>query len=95
MPDEWQVRVYGTHAGATPSPLTLYGEEPDRLLTDTHLCVPNNPKGMHVLAYRHFFECIGEHKKTQSPPERSIVVMRILDAIYASAAKGGREVRSD
>jgi hypothetical protein len=28
------------------------------------------------------------------PPERSIV-MRILDAIYALAAEGGRQVRSD
>ncbi|MBN1581802.1 MAG: Gfo/Idh/MocA family oxidoreductase [Anaerolineae bacterium] len=51
------------------------------------------PKGMHVLAYRHFFECIRERRETQRPPERSVVVMRILDAIYRSAASGSQRVR--
>jgi predicted dehydrogenase len=44
---------------------------------------------MHVLAYRHFFQCIREGRETESPPEQSVLVMRILDAIYASAASGG------
>jgi len=93
LPDEWQVSVYGTDAGATPSPLTLYGEGSDGLLPDTRPHVGENPKGMHVLAYRHSFECIRQGRETQSPPERSVVVMRILDAIYRSAASGGRQVR--
>jgi hypothetical protein len=74
------------------SPLTLYEEVSDGLLTDTCPQVPVDPKGMHVLAYRHFFECIRAGVDTQSPPERSIAVMRILDAIYASAAGGGLQV---
>jgi hypothetical protein len=48
-----------------------------------------------LLAYRHFFGCIRESRETESPPERCITTMRILDALYASAADGGREVRFD
>jgi hypothetical protein len=36
-----------------------------------------------------------EAKETDSLPERSVTTMRILDAIYTSAADGGRQVRFD
>ena len=95
MPDEWQVRFYGTEAGASLAPLRLYGEDADCLVTDRRPMIPAEPNGMHVRAYQHFFECIREGIETQSPPERSVMVMRILDAIYESAANGGRQVRFD
>lgn len=95
MTDEWQVRLYGTEAGASLAPLTLYGEAADGLVTDTRPTIPADPKGAHVLAYQHFFQCIREGRETASPPERSITTMRILDALYASAESGGREVRFD
>jgi predicted dehydrogenase len=93
MPDEWQVRLYGTEAGASLDPLVLYEEAADGLATDTRPTIPADPKGAHVLAYRHFFECIREGVETQSPPERSVTTMRILDALYHSAADRGRQVR--
>jgi predicted dehydrogenase len=92
MPDEWQVRLYGTEAGASLAPLTVYGEAHDGLLTDTRPLVPAGPQGMHVLAYQHFFACIRQGRATESPPERGVVTMRILDAIYRSAAEDGRQV---
>jgi predicted dehydrogenase len=95
MPDEWRVRLYGTRAGASLDPLMLYGEAADGLVTDTRPTIPADPKGAHVGAYRHFFACIREDRETESPPERSVTTMRILDALYASAADGGREVRFD
>jgi predicted dehydrogenase len=93
MPDEWQVRLYGTEAGASLDALTLYGEGADRLVTNTRPLAPPEPKGMHVRAYEHFFQCIREGVETQSPPERSVMVMRILDAMYRSAADSGRQIR--
>jgi predicted dehydrogenase len=48
-----------------------------------------------VQAFRHFFQCICEGRETASPPERSVATMRILDAIYESAAAGGRQIRLD
>jgi predicted dehydrogenase len=95
IPDEWQVRLYGTQAGASLDPLQLYGEAADGLLTDTRPVIPADPKGAHVLAYRHFFDCIRKGIETESPPERSVTTMRILDAIYRSAKEGGRQVRFD
>jgi predicted dehydrogenase len=46
----------------------------------------------HVQAIRHFVECVREGRETDSPGERSIVTMTIFDALYRSAAEGGRQV---
>ena len=95
MPEEWRVAVFGDRSGATLSPLMLYGEADDGLLTDTRPTIPPDPKGAHVLAYRHLFDCIRSGQETLSPPERSILTMRILDGIYLSAFQGGRQVCFD
>jgi predicted dehydrogenase len=83
--------MYGTRAGASLNPPTIYGESMDGDLTDTPIQFEPGPQ-THVEAFTHFLECIREGKDTQSPGERSIVTMRILDAIYRSAAAGGREI---
>ena len=93
MPEGGLFRIYGTRAGATLHPLALYGETEDGVVTDTKPVVPPDPQGGHVQAFRHFFECIRRGTDTESPGERSVITMRILDAIYASAADGGRQVR--
>jgi predicted dehydrogenase len=93
MPNGLLFRIYGTRAGADLHPLTIHGEWPDGTQIDTVPAVPADPKGGHVQAFRHFFECIRQGRQTQSPPERSVITMRILDAIYASAADRGRQVR--
>jgi predicted dehydrogenase len=95
MPEEWQVRLYGTEAGATLDPLMIYGEDADGAVTDTCVHTPPDPEGAHVAAYRHFFDCIARGVETASPPERSVQVMRILDAIYASAEADGRQIHFD
>jgi predicted dehydrogenase len=83
--------MYGTKAGATLNPLMMYSENDDGELSDMPIDFEPGPQ-THVEAFAHFLECITEGKETQSPGERSIVTMRILDAIYNSAAAGGREV---
>jgi predicted dehydrogenase len=84
--------IYGTKAGASLNPLTLYGETDTGVLTDMQPVFSQGPQ-THVEALAHFVECVREGVETQSPGERSVVTMRILDAIYRSASEGGREVR--
>jgi predicted dehydrogenase len=84
--------VYGERAGASMSPLTFYTRSPDGALTNTAVQPPRE-KQTHEQAFRHFLECIREGRtQTDSPGERAVVVMRIIDAMYQSAASGGREV---
>jgi len=93
MPENLRVSFYGTRGGARLQPLTLYGEDELRNASDTTLAIPHRPGGAHVLAYRHLFDCLDRGIDTQSPGERSVALMRIVDAIYKSAAQGGRQVR--
>jgi predicted dehydrogenase len=89
---------YGTQAGALWNPLTIYGEREVGVLTDTEIAFSEGPQ-THEEALRHFAESIRQGKSpgegANSPAERSIVTMRILDAIYKSGQNGGREVRFD
>lgn len=84
--------LYGTKAGVSLNPFAIYSETPQGILTDITPVVPEGPQ-THVEALSHFVTCIREGRETQSPGERSIVTMRILDAIYKSASMGGREIR--
>ena len=55
---------------------------------------PPRERETHEQAFRHFPRCIREeHPQTDSPGERAVVVMRIIDVMYQSADAGGREVR--
>jgi len=92
MPNGGLFRIYGTKAGATLHPLAIYGESVDGVQIDTIPAVPADAKGGHVQAFRHFFQCIRQGTQTESPPERSVITMRILDAIYASATNSGRQI---
>lgn len=47
----------------------------------------------HAAMYEHFFDCIRESRPSPiSGGERSVVVMRVLDALKASMAAGGRQI---
>ncbi len=86
--------IYGTKAGICLDTGMVYSETPDRILTDTKLSFPTG-WGKHTDAFVSFIQCIREGKETQSPGERGIIAMRILDAIYASAAQGGKQIVFD
>ena len=85
--------IYGTKAGASLDPLRIYGETPWGTLTDTTPVASAGGEAGHTLMFRHFLECIREGRETQSPGERAIVLMRIVDALFESQELGGREVR--
>lgn len=102
LPEEWRCNLYGTKGGAVLSPsyqrtdvapLMLYSEDPDGIQTDTRPVIPPGPKSDMTQAYQHLFECLREGKQTLNPGERSVVLMRIVDAIHRSAQMGGQEIR--
>jgi predicted dehydrogenase len=95
MPEEYVIRFFGTKGGASLSPLALYGEQPDGIVTDIKPHTAPNPSRMHLPVYRHLFDCVREGRPTLSSGERAVTVMRVVDAVYESAKNGGREVRLD
>lgn len=91
-PKGGSLHLYGTRAGASLSPLQIYGELEHGVLTDTEPSFIAGPR-THEEALRHFTRCIRDGVETQSPGERGVILMRIIDAIYESAANDGAQVR--
>ena len=85
---------YGTEAGLSVSDGMVYGETEEGVLTNTQLAFPTG-FGRHTDAFASFIASIRAGEETQSPGERGILTMRILDAIYASAAEGGKQISLD
>ena len=83
------VQLLGTEAGATTNPARLFRSGPDGYesveLKPTTALVNDNRMA-------HFVDVVLGRAKPFVTPEQSLVVQRILDAIYASA-RSGREVR--
>ena len=75
--------LFGSKAGCTFEPLTVYGEDAEGYLADTPVeVVPIDP---FVEELRHFVECVNTGKTPVSCMEDALTVQKILDAIYRSA----------
>lgn len=81
--------LYGDKAGATLSPLTVFGEKEGTLVDYTF---KTDEATTHHTEIAHFVDCILNGTELISPAEEAVDVMRILDAIYKSAELG-EEVR--
>jgi predicted dehydrogenase len=93
MKEDQSFKLLGTRGGAELYPPRLYGDSPAGLLQETAPQPGPGPRHRHTQAYRHLFECLDQGREsTDSPGERSVLVMKIIDAIYASEAAGGRQV---
>ena len=77
------VVLFGSKAGCTFEPLTVYGENEEGYLADTKVEVAGN--NMFAEEIRHFVECLNEGKTPISPMEDALTVQKMLDAIYKSA----------
>lgn len=90
QPDEFQIELFGTEAGARLSPLTLY-----RTLSgapaDTAIELPKGPDPWDRIA-AHFIECTLDGKVCEAPLRHGLIVQRMMEAVLRSAARG-REVR--
>lgn len=89
---ESYVKLYGSKAGATFDPLTVYGENEEGYLSDDPVTV--EPVDYFVAEIDHFIDCVENGKQPMSSLEDGVMLQRMLDGIYRSAALG-KEVKID
>ena len=77
------VVLFGSKAGCTFDPLTIYGENEEGYLAD--IPVEVTPNNLFVEELRHFVECVNTGRTPISPMEDALTIQKILDAIYRSA----------
>ncbi len=77
--------ICGSKAGASLSPLTIYGERNGYLSNDT-ITVDNNDRFADELTY--FCDCVLGKKESIYPIEQAIMMQQMLNAIYESAEQG-------
>ena len=77
------VTLFGSKAGCSFDPLTVYGEDEEGYLADVKPDV--TPNNMFVEELRHFVDCLNTGKTPVSPMEDALTVQKMLDAIYRSA----------
>ena len=87
-PDGSSTIVCGSKAGATVSPLTVYGEREGYLSTDSIKVLDNDRFAAEI---EHFADKVMNGGEVRYPIEQAIQMQEMLDAIYLSG-KEGREV---
>jgi predicted dehydrogenase len=80
--------IFGTKAGASLDPLTIYGEEAHYLTDATPAVARENIFENEI---RHFLDCVKEGRQPIAPVEDGVRIQKILNGIYDSA-RLGREV---
>lgn len=78
--DRAEVRVLGDKAGVSTNPLGVYSYETGALTAKKFDWLPTQQG--HRMEIRHFTECIEKHLPLRVPPEQSLVVQKVIDAIY-------------
>jgi predicted dehydrogenase len=90
QPEDFQIELFGTEAGARLTPLTLYRTH-DGTPHDTTVKIPGGPSAWDHLA-GHFIECITRGVPCSAPLRHGLEVQRMMEALLKSA-KTGKEVR--
>jgi predicted dehydrogenase len=88
--DEGKIELFGTKGGAKLDPELEMYTSAGRYLCDVNLNVPTalSFNGLFENEIRHFTDCIQGKADCIAPAEDGVVLMKILDAIYQSAAEG-------
>lgn len=90
QPEEFQIELFGTEAGARYAPLTVYrteGGAPQEVTTK----LPPAPSAWDNIA-KHFIDCILEGVECEAPLRHGLIVQQMMEALLRSA-ETGREVR--
>jgi predicted dehydrogenase len=90
QPEELQVEVFGTEAGARLHPLTIYRTE-DSAGQDVTVKMPSGPSEWDRIA-DHFIACCLDGTKCQSPLRHGMIVQQMMEGLLRSAVLK-REVR--
>lgn len=77
--------------GKNPLGLTYYEEAQRGVLAETEYTYDNG-KMSHLDAIAHFTQCVEQGVHTQSDGKRAILIMRIIDAMFASAEHNGKQI---
>jgi predicted dehydrogenase len=88
QPMELTYQVFGDKAGASLHPLAVHALDADGVPRSSPRPAAAPDRRRHTAAYRHFFACLAEDRAPDSTPARAIEVLRVIEAIYASAASG-------
>jgi predicted dehydrogenase len=92
QPNELQIELFGTEAGARLRPLTLYTTN-NSAPRDTTVELPASPTAWDNLA-GHFVDCILDGIACEAPLRHGLIVQEMMEALLKSA-ETGREVRLD
>lgn len=92
QPEELQIELFGTEAGAKLSPLTLYRTE-HGAPQDIQIRLPRGQEAWDRIA-GHFIECILDGAPCEAPLRHGLVVQKMMEAMLESG-ETGREVRID
>ncbi len=90
QPEEFQIELFGTEAGARYSPLTIYRTE-SGAPQDITMSMPPGPSPWDNIA-AHFIDCILEGVECEAPLRDGLIVQRMMEGLLRSA-ETGREVR--
>jgi len=94
--DVFNFSIMGEKAGANWEPAAIYKDDATGyMVNQTPGYLPSGSFGDHFAAkMRNFVEHVLYNKPTTAPAEHGLMVQKMLDGIYESAAKGG-EVKID
>ncbi|MBN1581150.1 MAG: Gfo/Idh/MocA family oxidoreductase [Anaerolineae bacterium] len=92
QPDELQIELFGTEAGAKLRPVTLY-KTVNGAPQDVTVELPQGPKPWDNIA-DHFISCILDGVACQAPLRHGLIVQEMIEALLKSA-ETGQEVRLD
>ena len=85
-PEHTDVLLCGSKAGASMSPLTIYGERNDYLSTDQITVSPKNDK--FKLEITHFADCVLNNKIPKYSLSQAVMMQKMLQGVYDSSDLG-------
>ncbi len=89
--DEFNMELFGTEAGATYNPLTIY-RTVDGAPCDTSVNLPKSLPSPWSNIGAHFIECILDGKDCEAPLRHGLIVQQMMEALLKSA-ETDKEVR--
>ncbi|MFP4580270.1 MAG: Gfo/Idh/MocA family protein [Candidatus Sumerlaeia bacterium] len=91
MPEDFQVELFGSEAGATLKPLQMYKTE-DAAPVNYQVHLPKAGPAPWDNIAGHFIDCILDGKECEAPLRHGLIVQQMMEALLKSAERG-KEVR--
>jgi predicted dehydrogenase len=89
--DVWSFRLMGDKGGCASDPPALFRDDAGHMVNTNPHWTPNI--NIFFAKMRNFVDHVLYNKSTMAPAEHGLMVQKMLDGIYQSAAKGGHEVK--